>query len=145
MAWIHYYQDNQYIASYTYVYTVLHSMIPLSFFFAVCIYNTVRTLLWFTVVHLAACQRDDECHVLEIDRWTGESEWILCALLFSFLTAMQNRVDSSGIRNPLYFYFVEANKKNPAADSGFRWNMADSSGFQWNRIDANALLLEPTQ
>jgi hypothetical protein len=51
---------------------------------------------------------------------------------------IQNRVDSSGIRNPLYFYFVEANDKTPA-DSGFHWNMADSSGIHWNRHDANAL------
>jgi hypothetical protein len=74
-----------------------------------------------------------------IDGQKKSSGFVLCNFLFSFWTAIQNRVDSSGIWNPLYFYFVEANKKNPA-DSGIHWNMADSSGFQWNRIDANALL-----
>jgi hypothetical protein len=73
-----------------------------------------------------------------IDGQAKSSGFVLSTFLFSFRTAIQNRVDSSGIRNPLYFYFVEANKKNPA-DSGFHWNMADSSGFQLNRIDANAL------
>jgi hypothetical protein len=74
-----------------------------------------------------------------IDGQEKSSGFVLRTFLFSFRTAKQNRIDSSGIRNPLYFYFVEMNKKN-LADSGFHWNMAGSSGFQWNRSDANALL-----
>jgi hypothetical protein len=63
-----------------------------------------------------------------IDGQEKSSGFVLCTLLFSFRTAIQNRVDSSGIRNPLYFYFVEAINNIPA-DSGFHWNMADSSGI----------------
>jgi hypothetical protein len=53
--------------------------------------------------------------------------------------AIHNRVDSSGFRNPLEFYFVEVNSNIPA-DSGFHWNMADSSGIQWNHREVNAAL-----
>jgi hypothetical protein len=58
--------------------------------------------------------------------------------LFSFCMAIHNRVDSSGFRNPLEFYFVEVNSNIPA-DSGFHWNMADSSGIHWNMADSSGI------
>jgi hypothetical protein len=51
----------------------------------------------------------------------------LC-LYFVALFFSDGDTESSGFQwNPesTVFYFVEANKKNPA-DSGFHWNMADS-------------------
>jgi hypothetical protein len=86
-----------------------------------------------------ACRRDDECHVLEMGihgagrRADRRNRVGLCFVSHSFLFGRR-------YKNPLYFYFVEANNNIPAY-SGFHWNMADSIGFQWNRHDANALLL----
>jgi hypothetical protein len=120
--------------AYLYVCTVLYSMIPLSFFFAVCIYNNVRTLLWFTVVHLAACRRDDEqCHVSwrSIDGQEKSSGFVLCTVLCSFLFGRRYRIEWIPVESGIHciLLFCGGEQENPA-DSGFHWNMADSSGFQ---------------
>jgi hypothetical protein len=79
-------------------------------------------------------------HVLETDRWTRRRIDCVCAVYRALLLCMakQHTVDSSVIRIPLYFYFVEVNNNFPP-DSALHWNMADSSGIQWNRREVNAL------
>jgi hypothetical protein len=115
---------------------VQYIMIPLSFFFALCMYLQYHTYIIMVYCSTASCvpKRRRVPNVLfwrSIDGQEKSSGFVLCTFLFYFRTAIQNRVDSSGIRNSLYFYFVEANKKNPA-DSGFHWNIpipVDSSGI----------------
>jgi hypothetical protein len=101
-----------------------------SFFFDVCIYNnTVRTLLWFTVVQLAACRRDDKCRVLEMDPWTGEIE---CFVLCSFLFGRRYRIEWIPVESGIHCIFIllrRTRKIQRIPDSTGIWPIAvDSSG-----------------
>jgi hypothetical protein len=129
-----YYNTQHRIASHTYV-CLQYSIIPMPFFSFLYL-STIRLyayLHYYWVYCASSYVRAEEMTNFMFWRWIDGQEksiagFVFCIALFSFRTAIQNRVDSSGIRNPLYFYFVEAINNIPA-DSGFHWNMADSSGI----------------
>jgi hypothetical protein len=87
---------------------------------------------------------NDECLVLEIDRWTGLIEWI-CTLYFPLFFSDGNK-ESSGFQwNPESTVFLfcggEQEKssgfRNPLEYGRFQWIPVDSSGFQWIPVESD--------